>query len=64
MLFQLGLMPEYLPFLYALRDYPGSGRKLEYRVLGAGHEVADKLVDESAVPSNGMFQFAIREASN
>jgi carboxymethylenebutenolidase len=61
-LFQLGLMPEYLPFPYPVQDRPGSGNKLEYRVPGAGHEVADKLVDESAVPSNGMFQFAIREA--
>lgn len=65
-LVQLGLMPEYLPFPYPVQGHHGSssGRRLEYRVPGGGHEVADKLVYESAVPSNGMFQYAIREASN
>ncbi|KAH8904910.1 hypothetical protein BR93DRAFT_969748 [Coniochaeta sp. PMI_546] len=63
-LFQLGLMPEYLPFPYPVRGHPASGKKLEYRVPGAGHEVSDKLVDESAVPSNGMFRFAVREAKD
>ena len=61
-LFQLGLMPEYLPFPYPVQGQTEPGKKLEYRVPGAGREVADKLVDESAVPSNGMFGFAVREA--
>lgn len=61
-LFQLGLMPEYLPFPYPVGGHASTGKKLEYRVPGAGHEVANKLVDENAVASNGMFQFAVREA--
>ncbi|KAB5522133.1 dienelactone hydrolase [Coniochaeta sp. 2T2.1] len=62
-LFQLGLMPEYLPFPHPVEGHSEPGKKLEYRVPGAGHEVADKLVDESAVPSNGMFSFVVREAT-
>ncbi|KAB5522927.1 dienelactone hydrolase [Coniochaeta sp. 2T2.1] len=61
-LFQLSLMPEYLPFPYPVEGYSGPGKTLEYRVPGAGHEVADKLVDESSVESNGMFSFVVREA--
>jgi carboxymethylenebutenolidase len=63
-LFQLGLMPAYLPFPYPVEGLSQPGKVLEYRVPGAGHEVADKLVDESAVPSNGMFEFVVREARN
>lgn len=61
-LFQLGLMPEYLPIPYSLPNGPtqSSGIKLEYRVPGAGQETADKMVDESSVSSNEMFQFSIR----
>jgi carboxymethylenebutenolidase len=63
-LFQLGLMPEYLPFPYPVPGTKSGKRSLEYRVPGAGHEVAEKLVDESAVPSNGMFRFGIREVGS
>ena len=60
---QLGLMPEYLPFPYVLPDgrTPADGRRFEYRVPTAGIETARKLVDERAVESNGMFEFAVRE---
>jgi carboxymethylenebutenolidase len=62
-LFQLGLMPEYLPFPYPLADgtTPAPGKKFEYQVPGAGVETAQKLLDENAVESNGMFKFAVRE---
>ncbi|CRG88991.1 carboxymethylenebutenolidase [Talaromyces islandicus] len=58
-LFQLGLMPEYLPIPYSLPNgpTPQAGYKLEYRVPGAGQETADKMVDESSIPSNGMFGY-------
>ena len=65
---QLGLMPEYLPFPYPLPEdgtaMPGTGqgqRRWEYRVPVVGVETAQKLVDEHAVPSNGMLAFAVRE---
>ena len=60
---QLGLMPEYLPFPYALPDgkLPGEGKRFEYKVPTAGVETARKLVDERAVESNGMFEFEVRE---
>ena len=63
MLRQMGLMPEYLPFPYALPDgrSPGSGKAFEYKVPTAGIDVAKKLVDERSVESNGMFEFVIRE---
>lgn len=64
MLIQLGLMPEYLPFPYPVQGHPASAKTLEYRVPGGGQEVADKLADENAVPSNAMFQYAVREARN
>ncbi|BAE63903.1 unnamed protein product [Aspergillus oryzae RIB40] len=64
-LFQLGLMPEYLPIPYDLPNRPDSqaGRTLEYRVPGAGAQTADKMVDESSVASNEMFCYAVRERS-
>ncbi|KAK4156081.1 hypothetical protein C8A00DRAFT_41354 [Chaetomidium leptoderma] len=61
---QLGLLPEYLPFPYALPGDGGEsadGRQLEYRVPVAGGETAKKLVDENAWPSNEMIAFAVRE---
>lgn len=63
---QLGLMPEYLPFPYPVpgedeEDGSGRQRRWEYRVPVAGVETAQKLVDEHAVPSNGMLEFAVRE---
>ncbi|KAK1832516.1 hypothetical protein QBC39DRAFT_404270 [Podospora conica] len=59
---QLGLMPEYLPFPYPV---PGDedGRRWEYRVPVAGVDTARKLVDEHAVPSNGMLAFGVREVT-
>jgi carboxymethylenebutenolidase len=60
---QLGLLPEYLPFPYALPGgtEPGDGKQFEYRVPVAGVETAKKLVDENAWPSNEMIAFAVRE---
>ncbi|KAB8234345.1 uncharacterized protein BDW43DRAFT_299703 [Aspergillus alliaceus] len=65
-LVQLGLMPEYLPFPYALPGghLPGPGKRFEYRVPAAGVETAMKLQDEHAVPSNGMFEFKVREVDD
>ncbi|KAJ5138257.1 uncharacterized protein N7515_003105, partial [Penicillium bovifimosum] len=62
-LVQLGLLPEYLPFPYALPDgsVPAHGKRFEYRVPAAGVESAVKLRDEHAVPSNLMFNYQIRE---
>ncbi|KAI0127361.1 hypothetical protein BJ170DRAFT_625105 [Xylariales sp. AK1849] len=62
-LMQLGLLPEYLPFPYALPDgrTPAAGKKFEYRVPAGGSEVSAKLQDQSAVESNGMFAYAVRE---
>lgn len=62
-LVQLGLMPEYLPFPYALpgEKVPGPGKQFEYRVPAAGVECAEKLQNEHAVPSNEMFKYGIRE---
>ncbi|KAI0475615.1 carboxymethylenebutenolidase [Xylariaceae sp. FL0804] len=61
---QLGLLPEYLPFPYEVPGQsagktPGAG--FEYRVPAAGMETASKLQDISAVRSNEMFGFRIRE---
>ncbi|KAJ4412568.1 hypothetical protein N0V85_003661 [Neurospora sp. IMI 360204] len=61
---QLGLLPEYLPFPYALPDgrQPGEGgKRFEYRVPVAGLETAKKLVDENAVESNEMLGYEVRE---
>ncbi|KAL5355033.1 hypothetical protein BJX96DRAFT_161498 [Aspergillus floccosus] len=58
-LVQLGLLPEYLPYPYALPDgqLPAAGKRFEYRVPAAGVETALKLQDEHLVPSNGMFEY-------
>jgi carboxymethylenebutenolidase len=63
LLVQLGLMPEYLPFPYALPDgrVPGPGKRFEFRVPAAGAETAQKLQDENAVESNLLFEGGIRE---
>lgn len=60
---QLGLLPEYLPFPYALPDgrKPEEGKRFEYRVPAAGAETARKILDERSVTSNEMFGFGIRE---
>lgn len=60
---QVGLLPEYLPFPYAL---PGGkaaspGKNLEYRLPVAGVETAHKMRDRNAVSSNEMFGFEVRE---
>lgn len=66
MLRQLGLLPEYLPFPYALPDgkKPAEGHRFEYRVPVAGIETADKMREKESVPSNGMFDFKIREVKD
>lgn len=63
---QLGLLPEYLPFPYALPDgrTPAPGKRFEYRVPAAGVQTADKAVDESSVASNEMLGFDIREVDD
>jgi carboxymethylenebutenolidase len=62
-LVQLGLMPEYLPFPYALPGgkRPAAGKKFEFQVPAAGRETAMKMRDKNAVPSNELFHFRIRE---
>lgn len=63
---QLGLMPEYLPFPYPLPDgrTPAQGKRFEYKVPTAGVETAEKLVDESAVESNSMFEYTVRQVDD
>ena len=63
LLIQLGLMPEYLPFPYALPDgtKPGPGRKFEYRVPAAGIETSIKMLDKNSISSNRMFEYKVRE---
>ena len=65
-LVQLGLLPEYFPFPYALPDgrQPAAGKRFEYRVPAAGVESATKLKDEHSVPSNQMFEYKVREVDN
>lgn len=62
MLVQLGLMPEYLPYPYAVEGkLPAPGKRFEYRVPAAGVESAQKLENEHSLPSNKMLEFAVRE---
>ncbi|KIW89336.1 uncharacterized protein Z519_10190 [Cladophialophora bantiana CBS 173.52] len=63
LLIQLGLMPEYLPYPYALPDgsKPGPGKKFEYKVPAAGVETSMKMLDKNRIPSNGMFEYKVRE---
>ncbi|TDZ87601.1 hypothetical protein C8034_v006687 [Colletotrichum sidae] len=59
---QLGLLPDYLPFPYQINGTgPTAGKKFEYRLPVAGVESAKKLVDESSVESNAMFEYKTRE---
>jgi carboxymethylenebutenolidase len=61
-LVQLGLMPEYLPFPYTIDGRtPAPGKRFEVKVPAGGYEIANKLVDESGFPSNGMFENGARE---
>ncbi|KIY03085.1 uncharacterized protein Z520_01552 [Fonsecaea multimorphosa CBS 102226] len=63
LLIQLGLMPEYLTYPYALPDgsKPAPGKRFEYRVPAAGVETSMKMLDKNRIPSNGMFEYKIRE---
>ncbi|CAG8947185.1 unnamed protein product [Penicillium salamii] len=60
---QLGLLPEYMPYPYALPDgrKPAAGRRFEVRVPAAGAETAAKMRNKSVVPSNLLFAGGIRE---
>ena len=59
---QLGLMPDYLPFPYAVGGKEaGAGKMFEYRVPTAGADITRKLVDERSLESNRMFDFSVRE---
>ncbi|KAI1325404.1 hypothetical protein F5Y16DRAFT_263838 [Xylariaceae sp. FL0255] len=62
---QAGLMPEWLPFPYALPNgvKPTASSQLEYRVPVTGSEGAAKLEDGAAVKSNAMFDYEVREIS-
>ncbi|KAL2869706.1 uncharacterized protein BJX67DRAFT_370558 [Aspergillus lucknowensis] len=62
-LIQLGLLPDYLPFPYPVDGkLPAPGKRFEYRVPAGGVETANKLQDETSVPSNEMIAYTIREA--
>ncbi|OAQ65406.2 lea domain-containing protein [Pochonia chlamydosporia 170] len=60
---QLGLLPEYLPFPYALPDgrTPAPGKKFEYKVPVLGLETVEKMRDKNSVESNELFGGKIRE---
>ncbi|RGP76939.1 carboxymethylenebutenolidase [Fusarium longipes] len=57
---QLGLLPEYLSFPYALPDGRTSNAGFEYRVPVAGKETAIKMKDRHGVDSNQMFTYESR----
>ncbi|RYP14184.1 hypothetical protein DL765_006545 [Monosporascus sp. GIB2] len=63
---QLELLPEYLPYPHAPPNELGlvPGKRLEYRVPTMGQETAMKVLDKYSLPSNTMFEYKIREASN
>ncbi|KAF4958349.1 hypothetical protein FGADI_2515 [Fusarium gaditjirri] len=62
---QLGLMPDYLPFPYAVPGQTGGpGAKYEYRVPVIGIETADKMRDRNSVPSNDMFGYKVRQVQD
>lgn len=60
---QLGLLPEYLPFPYALPDgrTPAPGKTFEYKVPVLGLETVEKMRDKNSVESNELFGGKIRE---
>ena len=60
---QLGLLPDYLPYPYPVENKDGSdsGKRYQFRVPTAGVETANKMRDRSAVDSNHMFNFQLRE---
>lgn len=59
---QLGLLPEFLPYPYALPEGEGVslGAKVEYRVPTAGIDTANKMRDRNSVSSNELFTFKVR----
>ncbi|PYI20068.1 NTF2-like protein [Aspergillus violaceofuscus CBS 115571] len=67
---QLGLLPQFLPFPYAVPlpagegEGEGEGRRWEYRVPAAGVETARKLRGDPGVVSNGMMGFEVREVTD
>ncbi|SPJ73508.1 related to dienelactone hydrolase and related enzymes [Fusarium torulosum] len=58
---QLDLLPEYLPFPYALPDGRTADAGFEYRVPVTGKETAVKMRDRHGVESNQMFAYEVRE---
>ncbi|KAI1445558.1 hypothetical protein F5Y02DRAFT_385612 [Annulohypoxylon stygium] len=61
---QLGLLPDYLPFPYPIREEAAANNtNFEYRLPVAGTESALKLSNQSSVDSNVMLQYHHREAS-
>ncbi|CAK7203040.1 hypothetical protein SEUCBS139899_005769 [Sporothrix eucalyptigena] len=60
---QLGLLPEYLPFPYALPggQTPAAGKRFEYRVPVVGVAAANKLRERGSEPSNELFEYKLRE---
>jgi carboxymethylenebutenolidase len=65
-LVQLGLLPEWLPFHFALPDgrVPDPGHHFEYRLPAAGIESAEKFQDIHSMPSNEMINFGIRQVKD
>ncbi|KAH0336279.1 NTF2-like protein, partial [Aureobasidium melanogenum] len=64
-LIQLGLLPEYLTFPYAVDGkMPAPGKRFEYRVPATGADTALKLTNENAVESNLMFDYKVREVDD
>lgn len=64
-LVQLGLLPGYLTFPYAVDGrMPAPGKRFEYRVPAAGADTALKLTNENAVESNLMFDYKVREVDD
>ncbi|KAI1921718.1 hypothetical protein LOZ58_004215 [Ophidiomyces ophidiicola] len=63
---QLGLLPDYLPFPYALPNgnVPAEGKRFEYRLPVSGIECSEKLADENSTESNRMFGYKVREVES
>ncbi|CAG9955611.1 unnamed protein product [Clonostachys rosea f. rosea IK726] len=63
-LFQLGIMPDYLPFPHPVAGLTlkAASKGLEYRVPATGVETAQKLRNKDALGSNQMFDYKLREA--
>ena len=57
---QLGLLPDHLPFPYAVEGW-AADTPLEYRLPVAGVESAAKMREKNAVASNAMFAYKVRE---